>query len=488
MQQPEINTFQPRMRVLNEEQAWAIHHAALEILEQTGFVMGHPQVQRMLLEAGCRLDRDGRLLMPAQLVDHAMKSAPRQITLYDQQGRRAMPLVNGNFYFGTGSDTIFTIDLATGERRRTVLLDTANFARLVDGLDNMDFSMSMGNPTDAPIEEIYVHVFAEMVRNSNKPICFIADSGKDIAKIHDIAGLVAGGEEALARRPFILNYSEAISPLRFPNNVMEKLVFCARKRIPICLPSGCNAGGGGPVTLAGAMALGIAENLVGLTIHQLTNPGAPFLFAPNVSVLDMRHSVISYGCAEWSLTQAALADMRDMIYHLPIWAFAGATDAKTVDAQAGAEGMLSIITAMLSRCNFIHDVGYIESGHTSSLEMLTLADELVAMSRYFVDGLRIDDCTLALDAIDRVARGANSGAFFLNDKHTFSHFRTALLHPEMCDRSRFEHWEADGSKEMRQRCNEKAKRILTDHVVAPKPNAVLEGIRAILDGQMERHN
>jgi trimethylamine--corrinoid protein Co-methyltransferase len=481
MKQPEISTFRPRMRVLNEEQAWAIHHAALEILEHTGFVLEQPQVKQMLLAAGCRLDPDGRLLMPASLVESALKTAPRQITLYDQSGRRTMPLVNGNFYFGTGSDTIFTIDLETGERRRTVLQDAANFAHLVDGLDNMDFSMSMGNPTDAPIEEIYVHVFAEMVKNSNKPICFIADSGEDIAKIHAIASLVAGGDDALARRPFILNYSEAISPLRFPANVIEKLVFCARKRIPICLPSGCNAGGGGPVTLAGAMALGIAENLVGLTIHQLTNRGAPFLFAPNVSVLDMRHTVISYGCTEWSLTQAALADMRDMIYHLPIWSFAGATDAKTVDAQAGAEGMLSIITAMLSRCNFIHDVGYIESGHTSSLEMLTMADELVAMSRYFVDGLRVDDDTLALDVIDRVARNGSSGAIFISDSHTFDHFKTALFHPELSDRSRFEHWEANGSKEMQQRCNEKARRILADHPVAPKSKAVLEGIKEILD-------
>ena len=488
MKQPEIGTFRPRMRVLDEEQAWAIHHAALEILETTGFVMDHPQVRSMLLAAGCRADSEERVLMPAHLVEDAMKSAPRQITLYDQQGRKTMPLVDGNFYFGTGSDAIYTIDLETGERRRTVLQDTANFARLVDGLDNIDFSMSMGNPTDAPIEEIYVHVFAEMAKNSSKPICFIADSGKDIAKIHEMACLVTGDEDVLARRPFILNYSEAISPLRFPNNVMEKLVFCARKRIPICLPSGCNAGGGGPATLAGAMALGIAENLVGLTIHQLTNNGAPFLFAPNVSVLDMRHAVISYGCAEWSLTQAALADMRDMIYRLPIWSFAGATDAKTVDAQAGAEGMFSIITAMLARCNFIHDVGYIESGLTSSLEMLTLANELVAMSRYFVDGLRIDDDTLALDVIDTVARNSSKGAIFLSEDHTFKHFKTALFNPELCDRSRFEYWEANGSKEMRQRCNAKARQILSDHQVEPKSDAVLMGIDEILVGEAELCN
>ena len=70
--------------------------------------------------------------------------------------------------------------METGERRRTVLADTGSFARLVDALPNMDFSMSMGNPTDVPIENIYVHVFGEMVRQSNKPICFIANSGRDM--------------------------------------------------------------------------------------------------------------------------------------------------------------------------------------------------------------------------------------------------------------------------------------------------------------------
>jgi trimethylamine---corrinoid protein Co-methyltransferase len=202
----------------------------------------------------------------------------------------------------------------------------------------------------------------------------------------------------------------------------------------------------------------------------------------------MRHTVISYGCTEWSLTQAALADMRDIIYKLPIWSFAGATDAKTVDAQAGAEGMFSIITAMLSRCNFIHDVGYIESGHTSSLEMVTLADELVAMSRYFVDGLRVDDETLALDVIDRVARDGSSGGIFINDSHTFKHFRTALFHPQLADRSRFEKWSENGAKEMQQRCNEKTRQILADHQVAPKSDAVLEGITAILDSSVETRN
>ncbi len=479
MERSEIPTFQPRLRVLNREQALAIHTAALEILEKTGFKMEHPGALKMLADKDCKISDGDWVRMPPHLVEEALKTAPKQISLYDQKDAKAMDLTGENSFYGTGSDATFTQDVETGERRRAVLKDVSNFATLVDGLENIDFAMSMSNPEDAPIDDIYVYVFAEMLRNTNKPIVFIADSGRDIAKIHEMACLVVGGEEELQRKPFILNYSEAISPLLFPENVMEKLIFCAQKKIPLCLPSGSNAGGGAPVTLAGAMALGIAENLAGLVVHQLTGKGSPFLFGPNVSAMDMKSSVVCYGCPEWSLTQAALADMRDEIYGLPIWAFAGASDAKVMDAQAGAEAMFSIITAMLSRANLIHDVGFLEYGSTSSLEMITMANELIAMSRFYVQGIPVNDGTLALEAIERVGRGG-PGSIFLMDDHTYDHFMEALFLPKLLDRSRYDAWKNEGAMDLYKRCNMEAKRILLEHEVDSKPDAVLKEIEQIL--------
>lgn len=480
MKLEDILTFKPRLKVLNTDQMWAVHEAALQILSTTGFEMRHRGARKMLVDAGCSISRNGRLRMPKRLAEAALKTAPKRFMLYDQKGNEVMDLHGENGYYGTGSDTIFTIDPNTGQRRRAILQDVGNFATLVDGLDNMDFVMSMGNPEDVPIEDIYVYVLVEMIKNTNKPIIFIADSGRDIAKMYDIACLVAGGEKALEEKPFILNYSEAISPLIFPEKVVEKLIFCAQRKIPICLPSGCNAGGGGPVTLAGALALGIAENLVGLTVHQLAGEGSPFLFAPNVSVLDMKTTVISYGCPEWSLTQAALADMRDEIYGLPIWAFAGASDSKVLDAQAGAEAMFSIVTAMQSRCNIIHDVGYLEFGTTSSLEMLVMADELVAMSRFFSEGIPVNANTLALDVIDRVALGTDQ-SIFIADPHTFEHFRTAQFLPKLLDRAPYTQWKENGAKDLYDRCNAEANRILAEHEVSPKPERIINEIFEILD-------
>jgi trimethylamine--corrinoid protein Co-methyltransferase len=479
MKRLDIETFRPRLKVLNRDQVRAIHKAALEILERTGFKMGHPEALEMLVGAGCRVSKGEWVKLPAYLVEEALRTVPRQFSLYDQKGNRAMRLVDVNSFFGTGSDTTFTVDLETGKRRRTVLKDIANFAKLVDGLGNMDFIMSMANPQDVPVEDIYVYGFAEMVKNTNKPVVFIADSGKDLAKIYDIACLIAGGEEELENKPFLLHYTEGISPLHFPKNVMEKLMFCAEKRIPFCFPSGSNAGGGAPVTLAGAMTLGIAENLVGLVVHQLAGKGAPFLFGPNVSVLDMKSTVVSYGCPEWGLTQAALADMRDELYDLPIWAYAGASDSKIMDAQAGAEAMFSIITALLSRANLIHDVGYLEYGSTSSLEMVTMANDLIAMSRFFVDGIPVNEDTLALDVIEKVVKGG-PGSLFLTEDHTLKHFKHALFLPRLLDRSRYDAWAQSGSMDLYKRCNIEAKRALSKHQVEPKPDDILLEIENIL--------
>lgn len=473
-----ILTHQPRLKVLNRQQTLAIHTTALEILEKTGVKMEHEGARQMLLDRGAKTIEQDWIRLPCYLVEKALETAPRQILLYDQLGNKAMDLRDDHFYYGTGSDTTFTLDLETGQRRRCVLDDTGRFARLVDNLERIDFAMSMSNPEDIPkVDFIYAYTFAEMLRNTNKPIVFIADRKEDMAIVHELACMVAGGEENFRQKPFLLNYSEAISPLRFPANVVDRLIFCAENQIPICLPSGSNAGGGAPITLAGAMAMGIAENLVGLVIHQQTHPGAPFLFGPNVSALDMKSTVVSYGCPEWSLTQAALADMRDELYGLPIWSFGGASDAKCVDAQAGAEAMFSIITAMLSRCNLIHDVGYLEYGNTSSLEMVAIADEFIAMARYFTRGIRVNEDTLALDALNRVKEAGSKG-IFLTDDHTFDHFESALYLPTLIDRSRFDTWQNEGGRDLYKRSNDQVRNILAEHKLTPeKDKGLLQQIK-----------
>jgi trimethylamine--corrinoid protein Co-methyltransferase len=362
------------------------------------------------------------------------------------------------------------MDVETGERRLATAVDIQRIAHLCDGLEQIDFVMSMGNPSDVPPMDIYLHEFISMIRGSVKPNVYTANNRADMEAIWRIACAVAGGETELRERPFMMLYAESISPLLYPEESVEKLLFCAEKGIPVAYPPSPNTGGGGPITLAGAVALGNAECLVGLVLAQLVRPGTPFLYGMNTAALDMKSAIVSYGAPEWPAGMAAWCDLA-RFYGLPTWGAAGATDSKVVDAQAGIEASLSIMSAFLTRCNLVHDVGYIEYGTTSSMEMLVIADEIIRNVRAIVKGVEVNELTLARDAIHH----AKPGAGFLAADHTLDNWAWAQWRPDIIDRSRYSRWDKMGRKDMTRRANERAKEILAHHEVPPLP-AVAEQV------------
>ena len=456
-----IETLKPMIRVLSDEQVQTLHSATLQILAQTGVEMWDPQGRELLLEAGAG-ERQGRILIPENLVTDAIDRAPSGFSMYDRLGSIRMQLELGNVYFGSGSDTIFIRDVSTGERRRTIAQDVEDMACVCDALDNLDFVMSMGNPSNVPPDDLYVHSFMRMLRGSVKPNVYTAKDRKDMEDIYRIAVAVAGGEDALRASPFLLLYAEPISPLLIPEESLQKIIFSAEKGIPAGYIPSPNTGGGGPITVAGAVALGNAECLVGLIISQLIRPGTPYLYGMNTAALDMKSAIVSYGSPEWSLGMAAWTDLA-RFYNLPSWGYGGATDSKVVDAQAGLESTFSIMSAFLTRCTLVHDVGYMEYGSTSSAELLVIADEIIRMTRYFMEGLTINETSLALDAIARVRPGGG----FLADDHTLDNWRWAQWTPRVIDRSRYNSWVEAGSKDMLTQANERVREILATHKAPP---------------------
>jgi trimethylamine--corrinoid protein Co-methyltransferase len=473
-------THHPRIAGLSPDQVQSIHHAALRILSEIGIAMKSDRGRELLLEAGA-VESGDRVRIPHNLVYDALASAPERITLYDQTGEPTMPLELGRVFYGPGSDTPYTLDVETGERRRATRDDVRGFARLADALDNIDYAMTMGVPRDVPVGDEFIYGFVEMLRGCNKPMVYTAGNMEDMEDIHRVATAVAGGEEALRVRPFMLHYAEPISPLLFPPEAVDQVIFCAEKGIPLCFPPSPNTGGGGPITMAGALALGTAECLVGLILGQLVQPGAPFVFGMNLAVLDMKTMVVAYGSPEWSLGMAADVNMAEF-YNLPVWGVGGSTDSKVIDAQAGLEACMSIYSALQCRCTVVHDVGYIESGLTSSMEMLVMGDELIRMARFVMEGIEVSDETLALDAIAR----ANPGSGFLSDDHTLNNWRTAQWAPSLLDRRQFEEWEGDGSKDLYTRLNERVHAILDEHEGPELSDEAEDAVSDVLSARRER--
>ncbi len=465
------------LTLLSSDQCEQIDQASLEVLERVGVNVHQEETLRLLERRGAKVHGEN-VRIPAPMVRAAIATAPSRVSIADRRGERAMLLERGQVYFGSGSDTPWTIDLCDGRRRPTVKQDVANAATIADGMDNIDFVMSMGIASDAARHTSYLHQFEAMVLNTTKPIIFTADGKRDVEDIMAMAELVAGSREELTADPFIILYAEPSSPLQHSRTAVEKLSFCARRRLPVVYIPTVLLGASGPVTSAGALAVANAEALSGLVVHQLVSQGAPFIYGGSAPPMDMRTMICSYGAPEAVLNDAFMIAMSHY-YELPVFCTAGCSDAQAFDQQAGQEAGHSMLLLGLAGGNLIHDLGYIGAGTTSSMEMLALCNETAGMLRHSLKGIEISPVSLALDLIERVGAGGS----FLTDDHTLEHFKSHLHFSELMNRRDFDGWKDAGSRDYGRRANQEIREILAHHRPEELDRNVVEGIRAIVSGR-----
>jgi len=466
------------MSVLTDDQKKEFHRQTLEVLRRTGVRVLVEEVREKLADAGCWVKGE-RVRIPSHLIDWAIDVAPKTVRISNREGTPAMYLEGRKSYYGTGSDTPNVLDARTGKRRNAVIQDVANVSILIDALENIDFVMCMGIASDVPDQLSDLYHFFTMTYHTKKPIVYTAWSQDNLKDIIHMAETIAGGAEELQRNPFCILYSEPIAPLTHATESLEKLLTICGKGLPVVYTPGLVTGATSPITRAGAIVQANAELLSGLLICQLINKGTPVIAgAGGMMTMDMSTTLAAYGAPEFMLDWSALCELGHY-YNLPVFGFAGCSDSKTFDQQAGIEGALWVLTSALMGGNLIHDVGYVESGLTASYEMLVSMNETIGLVKRLVGGIHINDEELALDVIDRVGPAGH----FLSDSHTVRHCRENWR-SRLFDRENREKWKEDGEKDLGDRAAARVREILDSHNAQDLGGEVEEAIWVQLDDRL----
>ncbi len=469
----------PQFAVLSDHQLERLHQGTLEVLRRTGVRFHHREALQMLKHAGGFVSEGNLVKFPARLVEEAIASVPERIVMCNRNGEPAIYLEGEKVYFGTGSDCLNLLEPQSSgpdRCRRFTQDDLVNGYRLCDALPEIDFVMSIGIPSDVDPDTSYDVQMALMLEHTTKPIVFVTNDVSSCRRAIDMAAAVAGDHRALAEQQHILLYSEPSSPLQQSETAVDKLLLMAEHELPVVHSPGPLMGGTAPITLAGGLVMSVAEILSGLVVHQLMSPGAPFVFGAGLHHMDMKSAQICYGGPEFQLTKAAVAQMGRW-YGMPTWGYAGCSDAKTMDEQAAAEAMQSVLMATLTGANLIHDVGYMESGLSTSYEMIVLTDELIAMTKSLMNGIEVTEETLMLEELHE----AGPGGHFLNTEATMAHFRD-FWYPGLFSREIRETWEEQGAHALGDRLTEKVRTIIAEHCPEPLEESKKANLEATLQG------
>ena len=473
-------SVQPRVRWFSEKEREKIVEEAVEVLERVGVFVENDEAIELLDGAGAKIDRSmGRVLIPAPMIESALQSAPSRIQVFDRNGAMTMDLGGDRVHFNPGSAALRVFDYQLGKARTPVTSDVVAFSRLTDALPNYAAQSTGVIPGDVPEDladryRVYIGLLS-----STKPIVTGTFEKRAFRVMHDMLSAVRGDAEKLREKPLAIFDCCPSPPLMWSDLTAQALIDCAKTGVPAELVSMPLTGATSPVTLAGAITQHCAENLSGITIHQLARPGSPIIYGGSPAFFDMRKGTTPMGAVETQMIDGAYAEIGKHL-NVPTHAYMAMSDSKVVDFQAGMESAMGATLAAVSGVNNVSGPGMHDFETCQSLEKLVLDHEICGLVLRLAAGIELRDDPIALPILEEglVAKE------FLSLEHTAKWFRQEGYYPsDVIDRATLGEWEAAGAKDSATRASERVLSILTRHEPEPLDASVTTYLEEIMQSE-----
>jgi trimethylamine--corrinoid protein Co-methyltransferase len=470
--------MRPRLRFLDDLLADRILDEARSVLATLGVAIHDPRGLDLLVSHGATVCEGGaRARIPGRLVERALSTAPRAFALYDVLGSATHDLSGDHVHFTPGSAAIRILDPAKRVFRDPVTADYVRFAKLVAGLPHLAAQSTAFVPSDVPpgVSDSY-RLFLGLL-HCEKPVVTGAFSAEAFRVMLDLQLAVRGTEAALREKPLAVFTCCPTSPLAWSEATGRNLLDCARAGVPVEIVAVPLAGFLSPVTLTGTLVQGVAENLSGLVLHQLAAPGAPLLWGTSAAIFDIRSEAAATGAVETAMLTCAMGELGKRL-GLPTQGYAGVSDAKELDAQAGLETSSGALLAALSGVNSISGPGLLDLDNGYSLEKLVVDHEICGMALRLVSGVEPRDDFPALPLLGELLAEKH----VMIARHTRRHLRTEITFPgPVIDRSSEARWLADGSESLFDRAGREVERLVAAWTPSRLPESAKQDLALVME-------
>jgi trimethylamine--corrinoid protein Co-methyltransferase len=450
------------LQILSPEDVQRIHTATLDVIETVGVRFPSKRALDIWEAHGATVDRDTMIVkVPGHVIEDALRQAPPAYKLAARDPAQDLPLDGDHVFVGTDGCGVQVIDIHTGERRRSVLQDVADIARVADYLEAVAFHWVAVSAQDCPPKTRGLYELRAIWENSTKHVQTESVYSEHEARAAvEMAAAIAGGRKALRERPVLSIMQCTASPLGQDGGSLDAALIGAEAGLPVGFMTMAACLTTGPATLAGNLVVGNAEVISATALIQLAYPGTPVFYAAAQTASDLRTGAYTGGGPEDFLFGAATNVLSDF-YDIPLSMGSFATGAKEPDWQAGIENSLSTFMASVVMSDMLLGVGLLHGSRIWSFEQMLMDCEIFDIVHQMMQGIVVDEESLALDAIRAVGPGGN----FLTQKHTKRHMRAVWV-PQFMDRRPYEMWE-EKRDSARDWARDKARYILATHQPEP---------------------
>ena len=461
-----------------------IHQTSIKILAELGIQMDHADMRDHLASHGCRIE-GSRVYIPPDLVDLTVKAIPHAFKLYGRDDLTGVLVdANGPFLCTNTGVLPNIIDFESGVIRRSILADVETTTRVLDALSEVDIVyVSLMDATELPLHLITVTDLIATMANTTKPLVGPGiTNGSEAKAILALASTLRNGDrqEVLARPP-CAPFVGAITPLKFPNDVIDALIEIVRFGLPLMALTNPVAGATAPYTIASTVALGHAEVLAIAVMAHAIKPGAPILSFNAPTIADMRTLASTTGGPETGMMRGLAIEVARHL-GIPSWGH-GHTSSARLDIQASDEKSINSLLIAEAHPSLLGGLGGLANVTLTSYETLVMDNERFSALRRILQGVTIDDEHLAFNVIADVLRGKD----LLSHSHTLRHLRgLEVWKPKLARRQGLISGQPEGGSTL-ERARAEAKRIIENHMVEPLADPIQKEIDTILREYHSKH-
>jgi trimethylamine--corrinoid protein Co-methyltransferase len=433
--------MRPSLTVLTDDLIARILDEAKRILAETGMEIRGPAMRGRLLEAGLPADGSGRILFPRSVVDRALDDAPTSFVLFDRDGNPHADLGGDRVHFVPGSSGLKVLDHRTGETRLATTIDFTEYVRLADGLEHVAYlatAFSTNDDIEAQVSDAWRLYLC--LTNSRRPVVSGAFTEHGVPRMVELMQLFRRDRADLVARPMSIFTITATGNLRYSEDSCQNLIDCVEAGIPVEIVPVTLMGLIAPVTLVGATVFHAVDVLAGITMAQVIRPGAPVLFGGAPAAFHMKAASSPMAAIEALKLDAAYVAVGKSL-GLPTQSYLALSDAKVVDAQAGAETFGGALLAALAGVNSVSGPGMLDFVLVFSLAKLVLDDELCGQALHFVREVRELDDLPAGALVEQLREHQH----LIMAPHTLEHWPSEMfLTGPAIDRDNRENWLSRG--------------------------------------------
>jgi trimethylamine---corrinoid protein Co-methyltransferase len=463
------------LEILTPEEILHLHNATLDIIETTGIRFPSKRALDIWEEHGAKVDRNTSIVkVPGRIIEDALKLAPPKYDLAARNPDQDLPLDGNHVFLGTDGCGVEVLDINSGKRRMSQWQDVADIARIGDALEEIAFHWVAVSAQDYPAKTRGLHELRAIWENSTKHAQTESIyNEKEARAAIEMAVAIAGGREALRKRPLLSIMQCTAPPLGQDGGSVDAALIGAEAGLPVGFMTMAACLTTGPATMAGNLVVGNAEVISATALIQLAFPGSPVFYAAAQTASDLRTGSYTGGGPEDFLFGAAQNKLSDF-YNIPLSMGSFATGAKEPNWHAGVENSLSTFMASLVMSDMLLGAGLLHGSRIWSYAQMLMDCEIFSIIQKVMQGIVVDDETLALDVIRNVGPGGN----FLSQKHTLKHMRDIFI-PQFMDRRPYNVWEVNHD-DGRDWALEKARKILNTHQPEPLDAAVSLELKKII--------